>query len=64
MGSPEAPRPQGQGEQPAAEILHPDHFYAAYIFDQAAQRREDLEKLITQATVHGYPVRYWWLSET
>lgn len=63
MGHPEIQGEPGHGEQPGEESLQPNHFYAAYSFDRAETRPSDLEKLITQATHMGYPVRYWWLSE-
>ena len=50
-------------EQEPGEDLEPHHFYAAYVFDRAGERRGDLAALITQARRLGYPVRYWWLSE-
>jgi hypothetical protein len=40
-----------------------NHFYAAYIFDQAETHREDINTLIDEAQHLGYPVRYWWLSQ-
>jgi hypothetical protein len=43
--------------------LDPRHFYAAYIFDQAHERREDIATVIEQAQQLGYPARYWWLSQ-
>ena len=45
------------------EDLDPRHFYAAYVFDQAQERKDDITTLIEQAQNLGYPVRYWWLSE-
>jgi len=45
------------------ENLNPRHFYAAYVFDQAYERQDDVVTLIEQAQHLGYPVRYWWLSE-
>jgi hypothetical protein len=47
----------------AGEDLDPRHFYAAYIFDQAHGRQDDVATLIEQAQQLGYPVRYWWLSQ-
>jgi hypothetical protein len=48
---------------PESEILDPHHFYAAYVFDQAHERETDIRTLIEEAQEHGYPVRYWWLSD-
>lgn len=45
------------------EDLDPRHFYAAYVFDQAHERQDDIATLIERAQHLGYPVRYWWLSE-
>ena len=45
------------------EILNPRHFYAAYVFDRAGTRLEDVKPLIEQAQHLGYPIRYWWLSD-
>ena len=45
------------------EDLDPRHFYAAYVFDQAYERQDDVVTLIEQAQHLGYLVRYWWLSE-
>jgi hypothetical protein len=50
------------GEQANAEILDPRHFYAAYVFDQAADRERDVRAVIEQAQALEYPLRYWWLS--
>ena len=36
----------------------------AAVFDQADERKDDIAALIEQAQHLGYPVRYWWLSET
>jgi hypothetical protein len=47
----------------AEEDLDPRHFYAAYVFDQANERRDDVATLIEQAQQLGYPARYWWLSQ-
>ena len=46
-----------------SEILSPHHFYAAYVFDNASEREADIMTLIEEAHEHGYPVRYWWLSD-
>jgi hypothetical protein len=43
--------------------LDPRHFYAAYVFDRAHERQDDVSTLIEQAQQLGYPVRYWWLSQ-
>ena len=48
---------------PESEILNPHHFYAAYVFDQTSERKADIRTLIEEAQEHGYPVRYWWLSD-
>ena len=48
---------------PESEILDPHHFYAAYVFDQTSERETDIRTLIEEAQEHGYPVRYWWLSD-
>ena len=63
MGSHELPSQIGAGEQPVKENLDPRHFYAAYVFDDAATRQRDVAVLIHEAQQLGYPVRYWWLSE-
>ena len=47
----------------AEEDLDPRHFYAAYVFDQAHERRDDVPTLIEHAQQLGCPVRYWWLSQ-
>ena len=54
---------EGMGEQSSNEYLDPHHFYAAYVFDDAATRQRDVAVLIHEAQQPGYPVRYWWLSE-
>ena len=46
-----------------SEFLHPGHFYAAYVFEQAHERETDIQMLIGEAQRLGYPVRYWWLSD-
>ena len=48
--------------QPDVEILDPRHFYAAYVFDRAAERESDVKTVIEQASELRYPVHYWWLS--
>jgi hypothetical protein len=45
------------------EDLDPRHFYAAYVFDQAHERRNDVATVIEQAQQLGYSARYWWLSQ-
>ena len=45
------------------EEIDPRHFYAAYVFDQAHERREDIDTLMEQAQQLGYSMRYWWLSQ-
>ncbi|MCL4266678.1 MAG: hypothetical protein KJ069_26030 [Anaerolineae bacterium] len=45
------------------ELIDPRHTYLAYIFDTPIHYREDITAVIKQAWAHGYPVRYWWLSE-
>ncbi|MFC2054335.1 hypothetical protein ACFLV7_08575 [Chloroflexota bacterium] len=50
-------------KKPNIEILDPRHFYAAYIFDQANEREEDIGAVIQEAKHFGYLVRYWWLSD-
>lgn len=52
------------GEQQAEKDIDPRHFYAAYVFDRAHERQSDITTLVAQAQQFGYPVRYWWLSET
>ena len=49
--------------EPLIEILHPGDFYAAYIFDLAGSREEDVSKVIQHASQLGYSMRYWWLSK-
>lgn len=51
------------GQQPETEILDPHHFYAAYVFDRANERDNDIKAVIEQSQGLGYSVRYWWLSE-
>jgi hypothetical protein len=50
-------------QPPNGEKLHPGHFYAAYIFDRAETREEDVRKVLEVAQDLGYPIRYWWLSD-
>ena len=63
MGSPEQHLAPGLGEQSRIEAIDPHHFYAAYVFDDAATRRRDVAALLHEAQRLSYPVRYWWLSE-
>jgi hypothetical protein len=53
----------GSSEQQTEENLDPRHFYAAYVFDQAHQRQDDIATLVEQAQRLSYPVRFWWLSD-
>jgi hypothetical protein len=46
------------------EHLDPHHFYAAYVFGSARARQDDIAAVVSNAQQLGYPVRYWWLSET
>ena len=46
MRNPEQFIPTGKGEQPSQEYLDPHHFYAAYVFDNAAARRRDIAVLV------------------
>lgn len=48
---------------PTIELCRSNHFYAAYVFDQAETHRVDITTLINEAQGLGYPVRYWWLSQ-
>ena len=48
---------EGMGEQSSNEYLDPHHFYAAYVFDDAATRQRDVAVLIHEAQQLGYPVR-------
>ena len=64
MQKPELPTPQGVVREQAVEVIDPSHFYAAYVFDQAETRHDDIATLLEQTQQLGYPVRYWWLSET
>jgi hypothetical protein len=47
----------------SGENLDPRHFYAAYVFDWADTRVDDITMLLKQAHQFGYPVRCWWLSQ-
>jgi hypothetical protein len=62
MGNPENSASFNPDRFLKAEELNPGHFYAAYIFDQAETREEDVRIVLEQAHNLGYPVRYWWLS--
>jgi hypothetical protein len=63
MGTPEQHLTPSLSEQSRPEVLDPRHFYAAYVFDDAATRRRDVAVLLHEAQRLSYPVRYWWLSE-
>jgi len=52
-----------EGNREDTEILDPRHFYAAYIFDRAKTREDDVRSVIEGAQKLDYPVRYWWLSD-
>ena len=54
------PDRSGKGER---ELCCSNHFYAAYVFDQAETHRVDISVLIEEAGRLGYPARYWWLSQ-
>lgn len=45
------------------EILDERHFYAAYVYDKAYERAQDIQILFSEARKLGYPIRYWWLSD-
>ncbi len=62
MGDQERYPPGENGSIPEIEIIHPGHFYAAYIFDRVDTRESDITRLIEEAKNLGYPFRYWWLS--
>ena len=49
--------------QTIKEVCLPNHFYAAYIFDQPTSHQKDIHIIIDEATNLGYPVRCWWLSQ-
>ena len=57
MGTPEQFLGSSAGEQPTCEALDPHHFYAAYVFDDAATRQRDVAVLIHEAQQLGYLVR-------
>lgn len=63
MGGIERQTTHGIEKQTNIEILDSRHFYAAYIFDQANEREEDIGAVIKEAKHFGYLVRYWWLSD-
>lgn len=48
---------------PVRELCCSNHFYAAYVFDQAETHQKDITTIIEQSTRLGYPMRYWWLSQ-
>jgi hypothetical protein len=60
MGNHERPDQSDGGEH---ELCCSNHFYAAYVFDQAETHKGDITTLIDEAQRLGYPVRYWWLSQ-
>jgi hypothetical protein len=60
MGNHELPDQNGGVER---ELCGSNHFYAAYVFDQADSHRSDITTLIEETGRLGYPVRYWWLSQ-
>jgi hypothetical protein len=49
--------------RPAQELCLSNHFYAAYVFDQAEIHQKDISIIIEESQRLGYPVRYWWLSQ-
>ncbi len=63
MGGIERQTTHGIEKQTNIEILDSRHFYAAYIFDQANEREEDIGAVIKEAKHLGYLVHYWWLSD-
>ena len=63
MGGKERKNIPDHREAIEGEVFDPHHFYAAYIFDKAENRRVDVNTLIEHALRLGYPVRYWWLSD-
>lgn len=62
MAFPEA-LPPSEGPWWEREQVSPNHFYAAYSFDEAASRQSDVVAVIEEARGHGCSVRYWWLSD-
>lgn len=54
---------RGQFELRQNEELHPHHFYAVYVFENAEVCKPQITQLVYEAWQMGYPVRYWWLSE-
>src|SRR5579859_2436340 len=63
MGGPEMLSPFGSERWQPSEVLHTNHFYASYVFDQAQERQAAAAGVISEAQRLGYPVRYWWLSD-
>ena len=63
MGAKERQNESDPRELLEGEEFDPRHFYAAYIFDAAEDRRVDVNSLLQNAKMLGYPVRYWWLSD-
>ena len=45
------------------ENIVPGHFYAAYVFNNAHTRMDNVGIVIDEAKRLGYPIRYWWLSQ-
>ena len=64
METPDFPTLPGVAGQQEVETLDPSHFYAAYVFNQPETHRDAIATLLEQTQQLGYPVRYWWLSET
>ena len=60
MGNHELPDGNDRGER---ELCRSNHFYAAYVFDEADSHKTDITTLIEEAGRLRYPVRYWWLSQ-
>ena len=50
-------------KQSIEEQIEVYHFRETYIFDCAENRKDDISQIVEQATLLGYPVRYWWLSD-
>jgi hypothetical protein len=63
MSNPEYSPGHYPDRQPHIEILYPHDFYAAYIFDRATSREQDVVRVIEHAFTLGYPLRFWWLSQ-
>jgi hypothetical protein len=53
----------GRNSQPDGELCFSNHFYAAYVFDQAESHEKDITTIIEESQHLGYAVRYWWLSQ-